>query len=137
MESPFTSGAPSAASYLKVEELVIDRPPQRKMEIRISKENEVPLRQQLAENIIYLIATGQVKAGQALPSVRELARRLKIHRNTVSEAYQDLVARTWLVRRRGSRLVVRSGNDEVQNQCGEDLDDLINKTILTARDQGY
>jgi len=107
------------------------------MEIRISKESEVPLRQQLAENIIYLIATGQLKAGQALPSVRELARRLKIHHNTVSEAYQDLVARSWLVGRRGSRLVVRSGSEKTQNQCREDLDDLINKTIRAARDQGY
>jgi DNA-binding transcriptional regulator YhcF (GntR family) len=107
------------------------------MEIRISRESEVPLRQQLAEHIIYLIATGQLKAGQALPSVRELARRLKIHHNTVSEAYQDLVARTWLVGRRGRRVVVRSGGEAAQAQGKEDLDDLINTTIRAAREQGY
>jgi GntR family transcriptional regulator len=107
------------------------------MEIRISRESEVPLRQQLAEHFIYLIATGQLKAGEALPSVRELARRLKIHHNTVSEAYQDLVARTWLVGRRGSRVVVRSGEETAQIRRGEDLDDLINMTIRTAREQGY
>jgi len=107
------------------------------MEIRISRESEVPLRQQLAEHIIYLIATGQLKAGEALPSVRELARRLKIHRNTVSEAYQDLVARTWLVGRRGSRIIVRSGGEAVQSKRREDLDDLINLTIRTSRERGY
>jgi GntR family transcriptional regulator len=107
------------------------------MEIRISRESEVPLHQQLAEHFVYLIATGQLKAGEALPSVRELARRLKIHHNTVSEAYQDLVARTWLVGRRGSRVVVRSGEEKALIRRREDLDDLINTTIRTAREQGY
>ena len=107
------------------------------MEIRISRESEAPLHQQLAEHFVYLIATGQLKAGEALPSVRELARRLKIHHNTVSEAYKDLVARTWLVGRRGSRVVVRSGEEKAQIQRKEDLDDLINATIRTAREQGY
>ena len=41
------------------------------MEIRISRESEAPLHQQLAEHFVYLIATGQLKAGEALPSVRE------------------------------------------------------------------
>ena len=107
------------------------------MDIQISRESEVPPRRQLAEHIIYLIATGQLKAGEALPSVRELARRLKIHRNTVSEAYQDLVARTWLVGRRGSRLLVRATEDRVQPRSGRDLDDLINATISAAKEHGY
>src|SRR5260370_38599753 len=78
------------------------------MEIQLSRESEVPLRRQLAEQIVFLIGVGKLRAGQRLPSVRELARRLKIHHNTVSEAYQALVRRTWLVRQRGSRLVVGS-----------------------------
>ncbi|HUU12394.1 MAG TPA: GntR family transcriptional regulator [Terriglobia bacterium] len=57
------------------------------MDIRVSKQSEVPVRQQMAEQIVLLIATGNLKPGQALPSVRELARRLKIHHNTVSHAY--------------------------------------------------
>ena len=107
------------------------------MEIRVSKESEVPVRQQLAEQIAYLIATDKLKAGEALPSVRELARRLKIHHNTVSHAYQDLVRRTWLVRRRGSRVVVRSLTDKKQHAATQDLDELINMTIQAARARGY
>jgi DNA-binding transcriptional regulator YhcF (GntR family) len=64
------------------------------MEIRISKESDVPVREQLAEQIVFQIATEKLKPGQMLPSVRELARRLGIHHNTVSHAYQDLVRRT-------------------------------------------
>ncbi len=108
------------------------------MEIRISKESELPLRQQLAEQIILLIATENLKPGQALPSVRELARRLKIHHNTVSEAYQDLVRRTWLVRQRGAHLVVRSPRALAAGRPSKpSLDDLINATIEAARAQGF
>ena len=79
------------------------------MDIRIDNSSEVPIRHQLAEQIVFLIATDRLAAGEVLPSVREMARRLKIHHNTVSDAYQDLVRRNWLARRRGSRLVVVPG----------------------------
>jgi|SRR5215471_10936894 len=107
------------------------------MEIRIDKKSEVPIRQQLAEHIVFSIATEKLKPGEALPSVRELARRLKIHHNTVSQAYKDLVNRTWLVGRRGSRVVVRSSGKLDGRAPGHDIDDLINATIRVARQQGF
>jgi len=107
------------------------------MDIRISKESEIPLRQQLAEQIVFHIATGKLSPGQALPSVRELARRLKIHHNTVSEAYQDLIRRMWLVGRRGSRVTVRALEEGVRARGASGLDDFINTLIRLAREQGY
>jgi DNA-binding transcriptional regulator YhcF (GntR family) len=106
------------------------------MDIRIDKRSEVSVRQQLAEQIIFLIATEKIKPGQALPSVRELARRLKIHHNTVSQAYQDLARRTWVVRRKGSRVVVRLAGERAEPTKGHDIDDLINATIRVARERG-
>ena len=61
------------------------------MQIVLSKDSDVPLRQQLAEQIVFLITTGQLQAGAELPSVRALGRLSKVHHNTVSEAYQDLM----------------------------------------------
>jgi DNA-binding transcriptional regulator YhcF (GntR family) len=78
-----------------------------------------------------------LKPGQALPSVRELARRLKIHHNTVSHAYQELVRRTWLVRRRGSRVLVRAQAHTPRPSATQGLDELINMTIQAARERGY
>lgn len=109
------------------------------MEIRINKTDEVPVREQLARQIVYLITTEKLKPGASLPSVRELARQLHIHHNTVSEAYQALVQRGWLVRRRGSRLVVR-GQDESESRratAAMAIDDLIDQTIDLARRCGY
>jgi DNA-binding transcriptional regulator YhcF (GntR family) len=103
------------------------------MDIRIDSSNDVPIRRQLTEQIIFLIAIERIKNGEQMPSVRELARRLKIHHNTVSEAYQDLVRRKWLERHRGSRLTVISR----EPAAGSSLDDLINQTIAIARDNGF
>ncbi len=107
------------------------------MDIRIDRKSEIPIRQQLAEHVVYLIATEKLKPGQPLPSVRTLARQLKIHHNTVSQAYKDLVSRTWLVGKRGSRVVVRTPGKPDGNAQEGDLDDLINATIRAARQQGF
>ena len=104
------------------------------MNIHIDSSSAVSIRRQLTEQIIFLIATQRLKDGDPLPSVREMARRLKVHHNTVSEAYQDLVRRKWLEHRRGSRLKVISREAPAE---GHTLDDLINRTVAMAREKGY
>lgn len=106
------------------------------MDIRISKESDVPLRQQIAAQIEYQIAIGKLKPGEPLPSVRTLARQLKIHHNTVSQAYQDVTALRLLSRKHGSRLVVRTPEERAV-ASHPDLDDLINQTIRVARRHGH
>src|SRR5581483_58012 len=106
------------------------------MQVQINKGSEVPLRQQLIEQVIYQITTSQLRPQQHLPSVRELARRLKIHHNTVSEAYQELVRRRWLMRHRGSRLAVRWEEPSPQ-QATHNIDDFINAAVRLGREYGY
>jgi DNA-binding transcriptional regulator YhcF (GntR family) len=106
------------------------------MKISISRNSDVPLRQQLAEQIVFLITTGQLRTGQKLPSVRALARSVKIHHNTVSEAYQDLVRRSWLTRQPGSRLTVGTC-PAVDPKTVSTLDEIINETIQRAKQLGY
>jgi GntR family transcriptional regulator len=106
------------------------------MRISLNKHNDVPLRQQIAEQIVFLITTGQLRPGQQLPSVRAFARRVKVHHNTVSEAYQDLVRRDWVTRQRGSRLTV-GANQGSSQQLPSTLDELINETIQRAKQLGY
>jgi DNA-binding transcriptional regulator YhcF (GntR family) len=108
-----------------------------RIDIRISRESEIPIRDQVTEQVAFLIGTGKLKPGEILPSVRTFARQLKIHHNTVSQAYQDLVDRTLLVRRRGSSMVVRSLEVAAGPPGGKDLDDLINATIRAAQESGY
>jgi GntR family transcriptional regulator len=107
------------------------------MQIYLSRNNDVPLQEQIAEQVVFLISTGKLRAGQQLPSVRTMAVRLKIHHNTVSKAYQELVQRGWLVRRQGSRLFVGPAGEPAEQPPKSDLDGLINETILRAREMGY
>jgi GntR family transcriptional regulator / MocR family aminotransferase len=55
------------------------------------------------------ILEGRLRAGEALPSSRELARRLQTSRNTVVEAYERLRAEGFLVSRIGAGTFVRAG----------------------------
>jgi len=108
-----------------------------KMELRINKECDVPVRDQVVEQVVYLILTAQIKPGQPMPSVRELGRKLQIHHNTVSEAYQELVRRKWLEGRRGTRLTVRPAAETGEPLNTDDLDDFINATLALARRLGF
>ncbi len=92
-----------------------------KLDIHIIKDSEVTIREQLVEQIIFLIATGKLQPGEALPSVRGLARPHKIHHNTISQAYQDLVDRDWLIRRRGSRMVALMRSSRSSTRGGYSL----------------
>jgi GntR family transcriptional regulator len=101
----------------------------------LTKASDVPLHEQLAEQIVFSIATGKLRQGAHLPSVRSLARSLGVHHNTVSKAYQDLVRRRWLQRQRGARLLVAQ-NPELKTADGG-LDQIINRAIDNAREAGY
>ena len=106
------------------------------MRICIDKGSDITICKQLSEQIVFLIATGKLKPGDALPSVREMALRHKIHANTVSEAYKDLVERRWLKRHRGKKMVVRAPHEALESRR-EKLDDLIDATVRAAHEHGY
>ena len=74
----------------------------------LSRGTSIPLREQLSAQFILGILSRQLAPGERLPSVRELARRLNLHANTISAAYQDLAKRGWVSRRRGSGVFVRN-----------------------------
>jgi GntR family transcriptional regulator/MocR family aminotransferase len=63
-------------------------------------------RNDLVRSLHESIRTGRLPAGTRLPSSRSLARDLGIARNTVADAYGQLVAEGWLTARQGSGTVV-------------------------------
>lgn len=107
------------------------------MRIWLSKNSEVPVREQLASQVILGIVSWDLKPGQKLPSTRELARRFNIHSNTVSAAYRDLAARSWVELRKGSGIYVREHPGDDVMRAGSELDQLISVFLQAARDRGY
>lgn len=65
-----------------------------------------PIYQQLIAQCRRLVAAGQLRADDALPSVREVASVLGVNPMTVSKAYSMLEAEGVLVRRRGVGMAV-------------------------------
>src|SRR5438477_11622274 len=49
-----------------------------------------PVYLQLADQIRYAAASGRLRSGEALPSLRPLAEELRINRNTIAKAYAEL-----------------------------------------------
>jgi DNA-binding transcriptional regulator YhcF (GntR family) len=74
--------------------------------IWISRSGSIPIREQLSAQVLFGILSHRLRPGERLPSVRDLARRIKMHPNTVSAAYSDLVERGWLKRKSGSGVFV-------------------------------
>lgn len=60
-----------------------------------------PVFRQIADEIQRCVATGILRAGDALPAVRELAGQLKVNPNTVQHAYRELARAGEVEVRRG------------------------------------
>jgi DNA-binding transcriptional regulator YhcF (GntR family) len=104
------------------------------MKIWLSKNSEIPVRQQLATQIVLGIASGDLTTGERLPSTREIARRFGVHSNTVSNAYKLLAAEGWLEFRQGSGFYVSDAKPETPENS---LDKLIAEFFQKAREQGF
>ena len=72
------------------------------MLLRIHSSSGVPLYLQLMEQVKHAIETGALKAGEQLPTIRELAEELVINPNTVVRAYRELQHEGVIVLRHGS-----------------------------------
>ncbi|HJU43418.1 MAG TPA: GntR family transcriptional regulator [Vicinamibacterales bacterium] len=74
---------------------------------RLNPTSGTPLYVQLVERLKHAIATGAIRAGDQLPSVRKMAEDLLINPNTVVRAYRDLETEGILELRHGSGVFVR------------------------------
>ncbi|HET7295061.1 MAG TPA: GntR family transcriptional regulator [Vicinamibacteria bacterium] len=101
------------------------------MDIVLSRRGGVSVRDQIKAQIELKILGGDFKAGQRLPSVRALARRLRVHANTVSAAYQLLEDAGHLELRPGSGVFVRSSGPKAP-QDARDLDEMIRLSLHLA-----
>jgi len=73
-----------------------------------------PIYRQLVEHVRRRVASGQIKAGDEIPSVRELALQLAVHPMTISKAYSLLEAEGLLERRRGLAMRVAPQHQRAQ-----------------------
>jgi GntR family transcriptional regulator/MocR family aminotransferase len=66
-------------------------------QLQIDEQSEKAVYLQIADALIKDIHTGRLKSGDALPGSRNLAKLLKVNRNTVVEALSVLLIEGWLI----------------------------------------
>lgn len=76
--------------------------------LRVDPARTVPIWSQIEEGLRRLVASGILGAGEAVPSVRDLARDLRVNPATVSKAYQLLTDEGVLEVRRGEGTFVHA-----------------------------
>lgn len=73
----------------------------------IDPRSPTPLYEQIAARVRVAVAAGELKSGDALPSVRQLANDLRVNPATVQQAYRALSADGFVDRRHGQGTFVQ------------------------------
>ena len=89
------------------------------MDFDISPHSPTPIYRQIVEQVRRMVASGQLQAGDALPSVRAVALHHTINPMTVSKAYSLLENDGLLVRLRGVGMAVAQTEGAVPEQHKE------------------
>lgn len=97
---------------------------------RITTGSSEPIYRQLVEQVRRQVASGHLKAGDEIPSVRELAQALAVNPMTVSKAYGLLEADGVFERRRGLAMVVAAPHRKAQATA--DRAELLRPTLQRA-----
>src|ERR1700683_4070029 len=88
--------------------------------VRLDRSASQPLRSQLEASLREAIRGGRLRAGERLPSSRELARELGVSRGLVQECYGQLLAEGYLSAAVGSATRVAEGTSPVADRTGPD-----------------
>ena len=107
------------------------------MDIFISNQTDSPIYEQIKEQIKKQIMMGVLKEGEMLPSMRFLAKELRISIITTKRAYEDLEREGYIESFTGKGSFVKGINHEMLRenvifQIEELLEEAINKSKMTG-----
>ncbi len=107
------------------------------MDIFINNHGSIPIYEQLADQIKTLIISGELKAGDALPSIRGMARSLHISVLTVQKAYDSLSADGFIETTAGKGCFVAARNpDFYLEEQQKKIEELLSEAIGIAKKSG-
>lgn len=109
------------------------------MKLQIDSESGVPIYIQIEDEIHAQIAAGQLKPGEQLPTIREMAADLRVNLNTVARAYLELDREGVISTQRGRGTFVTGTLDQqqVQKRREKKLNAIVRNAIEEAVHLGY
>lgn len=103
------------------------------MLLEIDHHSGVPIYLQVIEQIRHQIMSGQLKEGQQLVSVRELAEQMRINPMTISKAYALLEIEGLVERKRGIGIfIAKIGSTQKEQAKRKILEKIVNKAAAKA-----
>jgi GntR family transcriptional regulator len=96
-----------------------------------------PLYEQILEQMRSSVAKGEIKLGEKIPSVREMARELKVNPNTVMRAYQELERDGLTEKRRGQGTFITTSEKDIQAFRTELAKQAIEEFLVKMESLGY
>ena len=104
------------------------------MRIVVSNASPLPIYEQISQQIKQAILTGEVLAGDPLPSIRQLARDLRVSVITTTRAYSDLARDGFVVSVQGKGAFVQAVNaDLIREQALVAIEAALSDVVTRAR----
>lgn len=104
---------------------------------RINLQSDVAVFAQIENEVRFAIASGELKAGDKLPTVRAVAERLNINPNTVAKAYRDLEIMGLVYTRRGMGIFIKDGvEDKCRTECYREIICKMHEVVAEAKAAG-
>ena len=107
------------------------------MTIRLRPDSTAAIYEQIAGQIVFAVAGGDLAPGDLIPSVRDLAVQLTVNPNTVTRAFQELERLGVIEPRRGLGMAVSAGAPKVcRDRRRELIRDRVRETVREAVSAG-
>lgn len=104
------------------------------MKLIISSVSGEPIYEQIKNQIRSAIMSGELMAGEALPSLRKLAKELRISVLTVTRAYNELADEGLVENVQGKgTFVMERGNKLMKERARERIMDVFRQTVTAAK----
>lgn len=104
------------------------------MYIVLSNSSDLPIYEQIKEQVKTQILSGELSENEKLPSLRQLAKDLKISVLTTTRAYNELEEEGFITSRQGKGFfVMPRGSDLLREQLIKDVETNLNNAILSAQ----
>lgn len=103
------------------------------MHIVISNTSDLPIYVQIKEQVKEQILSGELEEDEMLPSLRQLAKDLKISVLTTTRAYNELEEEGFITSRQGKGFFVMSSSSNlIREQLIQEVEKNLNSAILAA-----
>ena len=103
------------------------------MPFQVTFKSGKPVYLQLVDQVKAAIASGAMRAGDALPSIRPLAEELRLNRNTVAKAYGELETQGVIETLPGKGCFVRAGSSPFRKEVRRSLvADAMDEAVVQA-----